>query len=135
MNQAPSSYQSSGYQSAQGSPMGGTPSMAYKASNAASQVTGGAVGYLDQAAANIKDASTKNKSGGVWNLIILFVVIALVIMFISWAFRLPVVLESGPGGVVTNTVSFGKVLATGLIGSAFIILIIWLFSKLFGGKY
>lgn len=133
MNQAPSQYSATGYQSA--SPTPGSPTMGAKASAVASQVTGGAIGYLDQAASNVKDASAKNKSGGAWNLIILFIVIALVVMFISWAFRLPIVLETGPGGVITTSVSFGKVLATGLIGSAFIVLVIWLFSKLFGGKY
>lgn len=111
------------------------PTVAQNALNAASNVTNNALNYMDQQAAKVvAAASPAGRHNGLWNFAIMFVVIAIIIMLIVWLFKLPIGLQSGPGGVVMNQPSFGKILGAGVFGSLFVTLLIWLASKLFGTR-
>lgn len=120
----PAPMSSSTYYATPGSPMLTNPS----------NVINTSMGYIDQQAARVANAAVNpaSRSHGLWNLVIMFVVIALVIMVVVWILRLPIGMQTGPGGVVTNMPSFAKILGTGIFGSLIIIFLIWIISKIRG---
>jgi hypothetical protein len=104
----------------------------YSKSSMASSPVQYTTNAVDKTAAEIKGQAKKN---GVWSLVILLVVITIIYMILFWLLKLPIVLNSGPGGVVTTSVNFWKLLGSSFVAALITVLIIWGISKLTGGKY
>ena len=73
------------------------------------------------------------KRNGVWSLIILLIVITIVYMVLFWLLKLPIVLNTGPAGILTTSVSFWKLLGSSFVAALITVAIIWGVSKITGG--
>lgn len=70
-------------------------------------------------------------SGGVWNMLLILVVMIVVFMIVFAVLRLPIVLVS-ENGILTNTISWSKNFGVSLVLSLLVVLAIWGWSKLTG---
>jgi hypothetical protein len=101
----------------------------------AKNVVGGAVEAINHGTDQVQGAMAPGaKRSGLWNLGMLFIILTLVFMFLFWLLKLPIVLKAGPAGTLSGTPSFWKVLGSGAVASAVVILLIWIASKLTGSK-
>ena len=86
---------------------------------------------VDKAATEV---ANKAKSSGIWNLVILLVVITLVYMVLFWLLRVPVVLNTNAVGGLTNEINFWKLLGTSFVAALITVFIIWGVSKITSKK-
>lgn len=104
-------------------------------SGAVKQTVGGATQAIDNAGQQVAAAAQPGaKHSGMWNFGILLVILTLVFMLLFWLLRIPIVLQTGVGGVVLNQVSFWKTLLAGFVTALIVIFLIWGISKLTGSK-
>lgn len=114
----------------------GTASRATTPYHSAQQVQGPNVFQksVDAVDQTVDDVKKKMEHSGIWNLVILVVVLTLVYMLLFWLLKIPIVLNTNAAGALTSDVSFWKLFATSFIGSLLTTFVIWGFSKLTGRK-
>lgn len=71
-------------------------------------------------------AQSYNLGWGIGNLILWFIIIAVIVWFILWALRPVAVQRLTPAGEPTGEVDAGKVLIASIIVALIIVVIIWL---------
>lgn len=105
-------------------------------SGAVKNTVDGATQAINSAGQQVAAATAPGaKHSGMWNFGILLVILTLVFMLLFWILRIPIVLQTGPGGILlTNQVSFWKTLLAGFVSALVVIFIIWGVSKLTGSK-
>lgn len=64
--------------------------------------------------------------GGIGNLLLWFIIIAIIVWFILWALKPRIVQRIGPNGEPTGEIDAGKVLVASIIIALIIVIIIWL---------
>lgn len=96
------------------------------------QGAGESVAHNVDKAAN--EVAGKTKNSGVWNLVVLIIVITLVYMVLFWLLKIPVVLTTNAVGSLTTDVSFWKLLGTSFVAALITVFIIWGVSKLTSKK-
>lgn len=104
------------------------------ASNLGDQARAMMQGGVNTINEGVDKAMAHTKRSGVWNLIILIVIITIVYMILFWLLKVPIVLNTNAAGALTADVSFWKLLITSFVGALLTVLVIWGISKLTGRK-
>lgn len=83
----------------------------------------------DQETTNCGQQSGYALGGGIGNLILWFLVIAVIVWFILWAWKPKAVQRLTPSGEPTGEVDPGRVLVASIIIALIIVVIIWLIKS------